>query len=93
MQEQSLNQKFKALADENRRAILFYLKNGRKCAGDIAKQFVISPPSVSYHLSVLEKSHLISSVHLKGFIYYSLNVNELGEVVEWLSQFKRKQGR
>ena len=44
MCEHLLDKKFKALADRNRRKILQYLKSGRKCAGDIAKQFSISAP-------------------------------------------------
>lgn len=83
MCEHLLDKKFKALADRNRREILQYLKGGKKCAGGIAKQFPISAPSVSYHLTILKESHLISAVHSKGFIYYEFNLDELDEVTEW----------
>ena len=87
-----LDKKFKALADRNRREILQYLKGGRKCAGDIAKQFSISAPSVSYHLAILKESHLISAVHSKGFIYYDLNLDEMDEVIEWLYKISERSG-
>ena len=83
-----LDKKFKALADRNRREILQYLKGGRKCAGDIAKQFSISAPSVSYHLAILKESHLNS----KGFIYYSFNLDEMDEVIEWLYKISERSG-
>lgn len=67
-----------------RRRILFFLRNGEKCAGDIANQFSITAPSVSYHLNILTKSRLISAHKNRGFIIYELNINELNEVIHWL---------
>lgn len=90
MCEHLLDKKFKALADRNRRKILQYLKSGRKCAGDIAKQFSISAPSVSYHLAILKESHLISAIHSKGFIYYDFNSEEISEVIEWLYKISER---
>ena len=87
-----LDKKFKALADKNRRKILQYLKSGRKCAGDIAKQFPISAPSVSYHLAILKESQLISAVHSKGFVYYDFNLDEMDEVIEWLYKISERSG-
>lgn len=78
--------KFKALADQTRRKILQYLMDGSKTAGEIAKQFPISAPSVSYHLSILEKSKLISSKKNKGFIYYSIELTEIEDVITWLKK-------
>lgn len=86
----SLDKKFKALSSQNRRKIILYLRDGGKCAGDIANQFLVSAPSISYHLSVLEKSQLISSVHLEGFIYYYLNFEEMEEVIQWLNKILSK---
>lgn len=86
-----LDKKFKALANENRRTILLYLRDGKKCAGDIAKQFSISAPSVSNHLAILKDSHLISSVNSKGFIYYELRLEELDEIIQWLHKNSDKE--
>lgn len=91
MKEQLLDKKFKALANENRRTILLYLKSGKKCTGEIAKQFSISAPSVSNHLAILKDSHLISAVNLKGFIYYELRLEELDEIIQWLYEMSNRK--
>ena len=87
MNELFLNRKFKALSDHNRQKILLYLTNGKKSAGDIAKQLSISAPSVSYHLSILRESQLIFSVSSKNFIYYELNPGALDDVIAWIAKF------
>lgn len=82
--DSSLDLKFKALADKNRRKILIYLKNGSRPAGEIAMQLPISAPSVSYHLSILERSHLISSYQSNRYIFYQIEFSEIDEVMSWL---------
>lgn len=82
-----LDYKLKALSDETRREILCFLKKGRKCAGEIAERFPVSAPSISYYLSILSKSRLISSHRDKGFIVYELNSEELNNVIDWIRQF------
>ncbi|MGT2866418.1 autorepressor SdpR family transcription factor [Streptococcus fryi] len=79
---------FKALSDPVRREILNMLKQGRLSAGDIAKSFVISQASVSYHLSILKKADLICETKEKNFIYYELNTSVLEELMIWLSDLK-----
>lgn len=80
----TLDKKFKALADKNRLKILLYLKRGNKTAGKIAKQFSVSAPTISYHLSILENSGLIFSWRVKGYIYYSIKFSEFNEIIDWL---------
>lgn len=80
----TLDKKFKALADKNRLKILLYLKRGNKTAGKIAKQFSVSAPTISYHLSILENSGLIFSWGVKGYIYYSIKFSEFDENIDWL---------
>lgn len=84
MNEPLLDYKFKALSDKTRREILCFLKNGKKCAGDIVNEFSITAPSISYHLNILTKSKLISAHRNRGFIIYELNIAELNEVMVWL---------
>ena len=50
---------FRALADSTRRQILEELRSGELSAGEIAKKFPISGPSVSRHLGVLKTAGLI----------------------------------
>ncbi len=89
--DKTLDDKFKALADKNRCKILIYLKNGSKSAGEIATQLPLSAPSVSYHLSILERSGLISSYKSKGYIFYGMELAELDEVIEWIKNISIKK--
>ena len=47
---------FKALSDGVRREILLMLRDGKKSAGEIAACFDMTNATVSYHLSISEKS-------------------------------------
>lgn len=79
---------FKALSDPIRRDILIMLKNGKMSAGEIAENFEISAPSISYHLNQLKKADLIDETKFKNYIYYELNLSVFEEVMFWLSNFK-----
>ena len=77
---------FKALSDPVRRQILVLLKDGKKSAGEIAKEFDMTQATVSYHLSQLKKANLILESKYKNFIFYEINVSVFEEVMLWLSQ-------
>ncbi len=79
---------FKALSDPVRREILQLLKRGRMSAGEIASHFDMTQATVSYHLRTLKKAELIYETKEKNFIYYSLNVSVVEEVMLWLSELK-----
>jgi DNA-binding transcriptional ArsR family regulator len=82
---------FKALNDQTRREILELLRTGDKTAGEIADSFNISKPSISHHLDLLRQAGLVESVKEGQFIYYSLNVTMVDEIVKWFMQFKSKK--
>ena len=64
---------FKALADPTRRDILRLLRGGEKTAGELADEFRISSPSMSYHFNILKQADLIDSRREGQQIIYSLN--------------------
>lgn len=78
---------FKALSDPVRREILLILKDGKKSAGDIAKEFNMTGATISYHLSQLKKADLVFETKYKNFIYYEINVSVFEEMMLWFSQF------
>lgn len=86
-----MNILFKALNDQTRREILELLRTGDKTAGEIADSFAISKPSISHHLDLLRQAGLVESVKEGQFIYYSLNVTMVDEIVKWFMQFKTKK--
>ena len=63
---------FRALADPTRRQILEDLRPGELAAGDIARRFPISGPSVSRHLGVLKAAGLVRERREANKIYYTL---------------------
>ena len=78
---------FKALSDKTRRKILEMLREKDMTAGEIANEFNISKPSVTHHLNILYQSELVIKEREGQYIYYSLNVTVLQEVLSWLLEF------
>lgn len=56
----TLSETFAALADPTRRAILQQLARGEATVGELAAPHAMSLPSISRHLSVLERAGLVS---------------------------------
>ena len=63
---------FRALADPTRRQILQDLRPGERTAGEIARRFPISGPSISRHLGVLKSAGLVRERRDGNKIYYAL---------------------
>ncbi len=74
---------FKALSDPVRRKILEMLGSRDMSAGDIAKRFDITKPSVSRHLSVLKASGLVTDERRGQRIIYSLNSSPIRDIMRW----------
>lgn len=56
---------FKAFCDENRFQILEILKNGEKCACDLAESLNLGQSTLSYHMKILCESGIVKS-HCEG---------------------------
>lgn len=82
---------FKALDDPTRRQILDLLKNGDLTAGEIANQFDMQKPSVSYHLDLLKQAELVVSVKKGQYVYYSLSTSVLEDIITWLMKLNGKE--
>jgi DNA-binding transcriptional ArsR family regulator len=78
-----MNEIFKALADPTRRQILRLLGNGEMTAGDLAKNFEMTKPSMSHHFSVLKEADLIRFRREGQLIWYSVNTTVLQDVLTW----------
>ena len=86
-----MNILFKALNDQTRRDIVELLKGGDMTAGDIADHFDISKPSISHHLDLLKQAKLVDAEKDGQYIYYSLNIIVVDEILKWVMQFKTKK--
>lgn len=82
---------FKALSDPVRRQILIMLKDGKKSAGEIAREFDMTQATISYHLSQLKKAGLILESKYKNYVFYEINVTVFEEIMLWFSQFGGKE--
>lgn len=83
----TLNNTFKALADPTRREILQMLNDKSLSAGDIAKAFNITKPSMSHHLNILKNAELVIAERDGQNIIYSLNTSVVQEVVQQIMKF------
>lgn len=65
--------KIKALADENRLAIMLALQNGEKCGCVLLEEMNITQPTLSHHMKILCDSGLVSSRKEGKWMHYSLS--------------------
>src|SRR3954466_5667500 len=81
-----------ALAHPARRQILMtiHLRGGSVSAGDIAARFAHSWPTTTRHLGVLEASGLLEVEQSGRARIYSVRLERLDVVKEWLAWFSRK---
>ncbi|MDP2708824.1 MAG: autorepressor SdpR family transcription factor [bacterium] len=86
----TLNNTLQALSDPTRRKILELLRKKDLAAGEIAKNFNISLPSLSHHLNVLKQADLVSGHRRGQAIIYSLNLSVFEEIAEKLYEFFKK---
>jgi len=85
-----LNKTMQALSDPTRRKILEMLKKKDMTAGEIGKNFSITPPSLSHHLNILKQANLVTSIRRGQEIIYSLNLSVFEEVAKLLIKFFKK---
>ncbi|MFN8154339.1 MAG: metalloregulator ArsR/SmtB family transcription factor [Bacteroidia bacterium] len=80
---------YQAIADPTRRGILSLLLLGSMTPNALAEYFDITRQGVSNHLKILTECELIKQEQLGREIYYSLEVQRMQEIDEWLEQFRR----
>ena len=80
---------FKAISDERRRKILSILGKQDANAGEVARRFKISQPTVSNHLKILKEAGLIKERKVKQNRIYSLNKPKLDKVIETLQEITK----
>ena len=80
---------FQAIADPTRRAILLLVATQMMTAGAIAANFDTARPTISKHLRILAECELLESEQRGREIYYSLNLNNMKEIAEFLEPFRK----
>lgn len=72
---------YKALADPTRREILQLLRQRNMSAGELAKHFPVSKPTLSRHFAVLQAADLIQGDRDGNRIIYRLNISVLEQTI------------
>lgn len=89
VKESPLDQLFGALANPTRRDILDALLDGDRSAGDLARLFQMSRPSVSEHLRALREAGLVEERAAGRQRIYRVTATPLAGLVDWLSPYER----
>jgi len=83
-----LSNTFAALADPTRRAILARLAAGEASVKELAAPFDMTPPAITKHLKVLERSGLIGRSREAQKRPCRLKPKPLKEAVDWLERYR-----
>lgn len=83
-----LSNTFAALADPTRRAILARLTSGEASVKELAQPFDMTPPAITKHLKVLERSGLIARSRDAQKRPCRLEAKPLKEAVDWLERYR-----
>ncbi len=80
---------FQAIADPTRRAIMTLIAIQAMTPNAIAENFNSTRQAVSKHLRILTECELVKQEQKGREIYYSLEVEKMKEIEQWLAQFKK----
>ena len=79
---------FQAIADPTRRAIIALIALQAMTPNALAENFHTTRQAVSKHLRILTECELVTQEYKGREIYYSLEVEKMKEVDEWIEQFR-----
>src|SRR5688572_32501077 len=80
---------FQAIADPTRRAIIALLALHAMTPNAIEKHFDTTRQAVSKHLRILTECELVKQEQKGREIYYSLEIEKMKEIDEWMEQYRR----
>src|SRR3954452_24453482 len=80
---------FQAIADPTRRAIIALVALQAMTPNAIAEHFDTTRQAVSKHLRILTECQLVRQEQKGREIYYSLEINKMKEIDEWLEQYRQ----
>jgi len=80
---------FQAIADPTRRAIIALIALQAMTPNTIAENFKTSRQAVSKHLRILTECELVKQEQRGREIYYSLDIDKMKEIDNWLDQYRK----
>jgi DNA-binding transcriptional ArsR family regulator len=79
---------FQAIADPTRRAIIMLIALQAMTPNAIAENFHTTRQAISKHLRILTECELVKQEQQGREIYYSLQIERMKEIDNWLDQFR-----
>jgi DNA-binding transcriptional ArsR family regulator len=83
----ALDASLRALADENRRAILALVKDQPLAVGDIAARVDVTQQAVSHHLGVLKRAGLVAETRNGTRHLFAVSTDGFDAVRSYLDEF------
>jgi DNA-binding transcriptional ArsR family regulator len=80
---------FQAISDPTRRAIIALIALQAMTPNAIAENFHTTRQAVSKHLRILTECELVVQEQKGREIYYSLEIEKMKEIDEWLEQYRK----
>ena len=80
---------FQAIADPTRRAIIALIALQGMRPNAIAEHFDTTRQAVSKHLRILTECELVQQEQKGREIFYSLEIEKMKEIDEWLEQYRK----
>jgi DNA-binding transcriptional ArsR family regulator len=80
---------FQAIADPTRRAIIALIAIQAMTPNALAENFHTTRQAVSKHLRILTECELVKPEYRGREIYYSLEIEKMKEIDEWLEQYRQ----
>ena len=80
---------FQAIADPTRRAIIALIALQAMTPNAIADNFNSTRQAVSKHLHILVECELVKQENQGREIYYSLKIEKMKEIDNWLKQYRK----
>ena len=87
MEEVSIDTALRALADENRRTILFLVRDEPLAVGDIAARVDVTQQAVSHHLGVLKRAGLVDETRDGTRHLFAVRTDGFADVRSYLDDF------
>ena len=78
--------RIKALADENRLAILLALQQGEKCGCVLLEELNISQPTLSHHMKLLCDASVVQGRKEGKWVHYSIDPEGAMKAVELMKK-------
>ncbi len=80
---------FQAIADPTTRGIIALIALQAMTPNAIAENFNTTRQAVSKHLRILTECELVKQEHHGREIYYSLEIEKMKEIDQWLEQYRK----